>query len=99
MHIKAAQHKLCYHAKLGEEKLTFQKAPGKLEPHKVVKAQAGPRSSWCKEAGFLAEAEISRKIPEIPQKERFSPNFRLRNLKIQSPKTCNSVPPAIPYPH
>ena len=32
MHIKAAQHKLCYHAKLGEEKLAFQKAPGKLEP-------------------------------------------------------------------
>ena len=26
---------------------------------------------------YLSEAEISWKIPEIPQKERFSPNFRL----------------------
>ena len=47
MHIKAAQHKLCYHAKLGEEKLAFQKAPGKLEPRwqstkvKLVQGQAG----------------------------------------------------------
>ena len=48
---------------------------------------------------FFSEAEISRKMPEIPQKERFLPNFRLRNLKIQSPKKCNSIPPAIPYPH
>ena len=48
---------------------------------------------------YFSEAEISSKIPEIPQKERFSPNFRLRNLKIQSPKKCNSIPPAIPYPH
>ena len=48
---------------------------------------------------YYSEAEISRKIPEIPQEERFSPNFRLRNLKIQSPKKCNSTPPAIPYPH
>ena len=48
---------------------------------------------------YFSEAEISRKIPEIPQKERFSPNFRLRSLKIQSPKKCNSIPPAIPYPH
>ena len=47
----------------------------------------------------FSEAEFSRKIPEIPQKERFLPNFRLRNLKIQSPKNCNSIPPAIPYPH
>ena len=35
----------CLVAKLGEEKLTFQKAPGKLEPT-GGKAQAGPRSSW-----------------------------------------------------
>ena len=48
---------------------------------------------------YFSEAEFSRKIPEIPQKERFLPNFRLRNLKIQSPKNCNSIPPAIPYPH
>ena len=48
---------------------------------------------------YFSEAEISRKIPEIPQKERFSPNFRLRNLKIQSPKKCNSIAPAVPYPH
>ena len=48
---------------------------------------------------YFSEAEFSRKIPKIPQKERFSPNFRLRNLKIQSPKKCNSIPPAIPYPH
>ena len=48
---------------------------------------------------YFSEAEISRKISEIPQKERFLPNFRLRNLKIQSPKNCNSIPPAIPYPH
>ena len=48
---------------------------------------------------YFSEAEISRKMPEIPQKERFSPNFRLRSLKIQSPKKCNSIPPAIPYPH
>ena len=47
---------------------------------------------------YFSEAEFFRKIPEIPQKERFLPNFRLRNLKIQSPKNCNSIPPAIPYP-
>ena len=29
----------------------------------------------------------------------FSPNFRLRNLKIQSPKKTRSKPPAMPYPH
>ena len=48
---------------------------------------------------YFSETEISRRIPEIPQKELFSPNFRLRNLKIQSPKKCSSIPPAIPYPH
>ena len=48
---------------------------------------------------YFSEAEFSRKIPEITQKERFWPNFRLRNLKIQGPKKCNSIPPAIPYPH
>ena len=48
---------------------------------------------------YFSEAEFSRKIPKIPQKERYLPNFRLRNLKIQSPKNCNSIPPAIPYPH
>ena len=42
---------------------------------------------------YFSGAEISRKIPEIPQKERFLPNFRLRNLKFQSPKKCNSIPP------
>ena len=47
---------------------------------------------------YFSEAEFYRKIPEIPQKERFLPNFRLRNLKIQCPKNCNSIPPAIPYP-
>ena len=30
--------------------------------------------------------KFPEKIPEILQKERFSSNFRLRNLKIQSPK-------------
>ena len=46
---------------------------------------------------YFSEAEISRKIPVIPQKEQFSPNFRLRNLKIQSPKKCNStrLPPDV----
>ena len=28
----------------------------------------------------------------------FFSKFRLRLLKIQSPKKCNSIPPAIPYP-
>ena len=48
---------------------------------------------------YFSEAEISSKIPEIRQKERFSPNFRLRNLKIQSPKKMqfhtpsHSIPP------
>ena len=41
---------------------------------------------------YFSEAEISRKMPEIPQKERFSPNFRLRNLKFRARKN------AIPYP-
>ena len=41
---------------------------------------------------YFSEAEFSRKIPEISQKERFLPNFRLRNVKIQSPKNCNSIP-------
>ena len=50
MHIRAAQHKLCYHAKLGEEKLAFQKAPGKLEPQDA-EAQAGTG-----QAGKLGEA-------------------------------------------
>ena len=45
---------------------------------------------------YFSEAEFCRKIPEILQKERFLPHFRLRNLKIQSPKICNSTPPAIP---
>ena len=40
----------------------------------------------------FAGADIARKIPEIPQKERFSPNFRVRNLKVQSPKECNLEP-------
>ena len=48
---------------------------------------------------YFSEAEFSSKILEIPQKERVFPNFRLRNLKFQSPKKCNSIPPAIPYPH
>ena len=48
---------------------------------------------------YFSGAEISRKMPEIPLKKRCSPNFRLRNLKIQSPKKCNSMPPAVPYPH
>ena len=48
---------------------------------------------------YFSEAEICRKIPEIPQKERFSPNFRLRNLKFQSPKKCDSIPLATSYPH
>ena len=47
----------------------------------------------------FSEDEISRKISETPQTERFLPNFRLRNLKIQSPKKCNSIFPAIPLPH
>ena len=38
---------------------------------------------------------ISWKIPEIPQKERFSPKFRFRNFKIQSPK--NAIPYAQPF--
>ena len=41
---------------------------------------------------YFSEAEFSRKIPEIPQKEWYLPNFRLRNLKIQSPTKCNSIP-------
>ena len=28
---------------------------------------------------YFSEAQVSRKMPEIPQKERFLPNFRLRN--------------------
>ena len=42
---------------------------------------------------YFSEAKISKKIHEIPQKERFLPKFRLRNFKYQSPKN------AIPYPH
>ena len=42
---------------------------------------------------YFSEAEICREILEIPHKERLLPNFRLRNLKFQSPKTCNSIPP------
>ena len=41
---------------------------------------------------YLSEAEFSRKMPQISQKERFSPNFRLRNLKIQRPIKRNSIP-------
>ena len=42
---------------------------------------------------YFSEAEISRKMPEIPQKERFpSKIFRLRNLKIQSPKNSIAYP-------
>ena len=44
---------------------------------------------------YFSEAEVSWKIPEIPQKERFSPNFRLRNLKFQSPK--NAIPHPQPF--
>ena len=45
----------------------------------------------------------SRKIPEIPQKERFleslEPNLRLQIVKIQSLNKFNSIRPAIPYPY
>ena len=34
-----------------------------------------------------------QQIPEILQKERLSPNFRL-----QSPEKCKSIPPNVPYP-
>ena len=40
---------------------------------------------------YFSEAEFCRKIPVIPQKERFLPNFRLRNLKFRARKI------AIPY--
>ena len=40
---------------------------------------------------YFSEAEICRKIPEIPQKERFLPNFRLWNSKFRARKN------AIPY--
>ena len=46
----------------------------------------------------FSEAKFSKKNPENPQKERFLPNFRLRNLKIQSPKNCNSIPSAFHTP-
>ena len=52
--------------------------------------------SFSRVRKYFPEAEVSRKMPEIPQKERFSPKFRLRNLKIQSPKNCNSTPPILP---
>ena len=41
---------------------------------------------------YFPEAGFSRKIPENPQKERFLPNFRLRNLKFRARKN------AIPHP-
>ena len=41
---------------------------------------------------YFSEAEFWRKIHRIPQQEQFLPNFRLRNVKFQSPKN------AIPYP-
>ena len=37
---------------------------------------------------YFSEAVISRKIPEIPQEERFSGS--------EEPEKCNSIPPAIP---
>ena len=47
---------------------------------------------------IFSEAKISRKIPVIPQKERFSSNLRRLILKIQSPKKMQFHTPAIPYP-
>ena len=52
---------------------------------------------------YFSEAEISRKIPEIQQREREraifdkcqAPKFE----KFEAPKKCNSILPAIPYPH
>ena len=74
--------------------------PSKIGRHLVVVWIGGVWNGHFPESEkYFSEAEISRKIPELPQKERFSPNFRLRNLKIQSPQKRNSIPPAIPYPH
>ena len=47
---------------------------------------------------YFSEAEFCSKIPEFPQKEQFSPNFRLWNLNFQGPKKSYSVPPATLYP-
>ena len=49
----------------------------------------------------FSEAEFSRKIPEkFRRKSDFFAKFRAPKFgKNQSPKICNSIPPAIPYPH
>ena len=77
-----------------------------LDPEVIMfrPALSGGMDWWRMELPFSRVRKIFfrgrnfQEIPEIPQKERFSPNFRLRNLKSQSPKKCNSIPPAIPYP-
>ena len=47
---------------------------------------------------YFSEPKFPGKCHEIPQKERFSPNFRLQNSKIQSPKKCNSIPKPLHTP-
>ena len=56
-------------AKLGEEKLAFQKAPGKLEPRAKHQAQAGPRSSCEREALHLGTPPWARIVKDLgPQR-------------------------------
>ena len=47
---------------------------------------------------WFSEAEISSQTPEIPQSD-FHQIFRLRKFEISEPDKCNSIPPAMPYPH
>ena len=48
---------------------------------------------------YFSEAEFSRKIPEILQKGRYSPKFQAPKFANSEPEKCNSIPPAVPYPH
>ena len=50
---------------------------------------------------YFSEAEVSRKIPEIPQKERIFAKFQAPNFENSEPEPmqCPTIPPATPYPH
>ena len=41
---------------------------------------------------YLSEAEVCRKMPGVPQKERFFAKFQAPKFENSEPEKCNSIP-------
>ena len=54
---------------------------------------------WRMEYPSSRDRKIFVRGRNFQEDHRLSPNFRLRNLKTQSPKKSNSIPPSVPYPN